>query len=195
MVQDTGAITQTHANVGSLLLTDYSLKENAEQIIATDSINEAFSKLQKQLDNENTRALAAEAKVLSDAKNYTDEVKNALLGEGIKDTFDTLVEIQNWIEGDGVNTAELTEAIATESNRAQGKENELSNNLTSFQEVAITQDKKFVYWEKEKIETDENGDEITTVEKKEYTIAELVKHIKELEDRIAQLEGNSEITE
>ena len=60
-------------------------------------------------------AYGAAANALNDAKTYTDEVKDALLGEGIKDTFDTLVEIQNWIEGDGVNATELTEAIAAEA--------------------------------------------------------------------------------
>ena len=195
MVPETGAITQTNANVGSLLLTGYPVEESDEQIAAKDSINEAFGKLQNQLNNEIDRATKAEAEVLSDAKAYTDDIKEALLGEGIKDTFDTLVEIQNWIEGDGVNTAELTSAIATETDRAKDKENELSNSLTSLQKVAITQDKKFIYWEKEKIETDENGEETTVIEKMEYTIEELVKHIKTLEDRIAQLEGNSEATE
>jgi hypothetical protein len=42
----TGAITQTNANVGSLALTDYSLGTNNGAIIATDTINTAFGKLQ-----------------------------------------------------------------------------------------------------------------------------------------------------
>lgn len=74
------------------------------------------------LDAEIARATAAEAKALTDAKAYTDDMKDALLGEGIKDTFDTLVEIQNWIEGDGVNATELSAAIAAEASRAQGEE-------------------------------------------------------------------------
>ena len=49
------------------------------------------------------------------AKAYADGIKDALLGDGIKETFDTLVEIQNWIEGDGINATELTEAIADEA--------------------------------------------------------------------------------
>lgn len=69
-----------------------------------------------------TKAYAdqAEADAVATAKQYTDDMKDALLGEGIKDTFDTLVEIQNWIEGDGVNATELSGAIAAE---AQLREN------------------------------------------------------------------------
>lgn len=48
----TGAITQTNANVGSLALTGYSLGINNGAIIATDTINTAFGKLQVQLNNE-----------------------------------------------------------------------------------------------------------------------------------------------
>lgn len=56
------------------------------------------------------------AQVLVDAKAYTDEMKDTILGgEGLKETFDTLLEIQNWIEGDGVNATELAEAIAKET--------------------------------------------------------------------------------
>jgi hypothetical protein len=78
------------------------------------------------LAEEKIRAEAAEAKTLQDANAYTDTVKANLLGDGIKDTFDTLVEIQNWIESDEVNTIELTSAIATETSRAQTAENELT---------------------------------------------------------------------
>ena len=73
------------------------------------------------LEGEIDRATKAEAKALEDAKKYTDDMKDALLGEGIKDTFDTLVEIQNWIEGDGVNATELSEAIAAEA-KTRGEE-------------------------------------------------------------------------
>jgi hypothetical protein len=48
-----------------------------------------------------------------------------LLGEGISDTFDTLVEIQNWINGDGVNATELTAAIAAETSARENAFNAL----------------------------------------------------------------------
>ncbi len=117
-----GALTETKNNISNLLLTDYSKKTNSEEINSTDALGDALSKLQTQIhiasDNlaqEKSRAETAEAEILQDAKTYTDTVKNNLLGDGIKDTFNTLVEIQNWIEGDGVNTTELTQAIADEA--------------------------------------------------------------------------------
>ena len=61
----------------------------------------------------------AEADALKDAKAYADEVKKAILtGDStteLKAAYDTLVEIQEWIEGDGVNATELTKAIADEA--------------------------------------------------------------------------------
>lgn len=75
----------------------------------------------KALADEIARAKEAEAKALTDAKAYTDDMKDAILGEGIKDTFDTLKEIQDWIEGDGVNATELSGAIAAEA-KTRGEE-------------------------------------------------------------------------
>ena len=57
------------------------------------------------------------------AKAYTNKVKTDILGEGITETFDTLVEIQDWINGEGVNATELTAAIAEEARlRKEGDE-------------------------------------------------------------------------
>lgn len=58
-------------------------------------------------------------------KKYVDNMKDSILGEGISETFDTLKEIQDWMEGEGVNATELTEAIAAETERAQSVENEI----------------------------------------------------------------------
>ena len=61
----------------------------------------------------------AEEDAVKAAKAYTDEVKKAILtGDStteLKEAYDTLVEIQEWIEGDGINVTELTEAIAAEA--------------------------------------------------------------------------------
>lgn len=53
---------------------------------------------------------------LAEAKAYTDETKVSILGSGqLNATYDTLQEIAAWIEGDGVNATELTNAIAEEA--------------------------------------------------------------------------------
>lgn len=85
---------------------------------AIEAINTEAATHAKQadLEAEIDRATKAEAQALVDAKAYADDIKEAILGgEGLKDTFDTLLEIQTWIEGDGVNTTELTTAIAAET--------------------------------------------------------------------------------
>lgn len=74
----------------------------------------------------------AEADALAAAKSYTDGVKNALLGDGIKDTFDTLVEIQNWIEGDGVNATELSSAIAVETKNREDADKAINDRIDAL---------------------------------------------------------------
>lgn len=49
---------------------------------------------------------------LNSAKAYADTIKNSILGENISETFDTLKEIQDWINSDGVNATELSQAVA-----------------------------------------------------------------------------------
>jgi hypothetical protein len=78
------------------------------------------------LEAEVSRATKAEADNLQAAKDYADAVKKSILtGDSeteLKEAYDTLVEIQEWMEGDGVNATELTEAIAAETKRAQTEE-------------------------------------------------------------------------
>ena len=64
---------------------------------------------------------------------YIDGVKKSILGTGeLKNTFDTLIDIQNWIEGDGVNTFELTEAIQAETNKRESADAGLSERIDAL---------------------------------------------------------------
>ena len=74
----------------------------------------------------------AEADALSAAKAYADDLKDAILGEGIKDTFDTLKEIQDWIEGDGVNATELTGAIAAEAKTREDADKAINDRIDAL---------------------------------------------------------------
>ena len=57
ITQTNGLVGVTFGNAGSLLLTDYVLGNNSNDIAATDSLNTAFAKLQKQIhDEESARA-------------------------------------------------------------------------------------------------------------------------------------------
>jgi hypothetical protein len=59
------------------------------------------------------------------AKDYADAIKKEILTgdstEELDKTYDTLLEIQKWMAGDGVNATELTEAIAAEA-KTRGEE-------------------------------------------------------------------------
>ena len=101
-------------NIGELLLTGYEQNENG-YITAQNSINQAFKALDVQAQEYNNNITAindVNNGILAQAKSYADGIKTAILGEGIKDTFDTLVEIQDWIENKGVDTDKLAEEIA-----------------------------------------------------------------------------------
>ena len=110
----TGSTIAKNRNVGELLLTGYEQNENG-YITAQNSINQAFKVLDAQAQeysNSITAINDANNGILAQAKTYADSIKTSILGEGIKDTFDTLVEIQTWIEGDGINAKELADEMA-----------------------------------------------------------------------------------
>lgn len=137
ITQVDGKITNVaRAAAGTLELgNEYKISDEGGAITAQDSLNSAFGKVEKNLSIEKARAEQAEANVLGEAKAYTDAAKKAILtGEStaeLKEAYDTLVEIQAWIEGDGVNTTELTTAIADEANRAKGEESRIEGLITS----------------------------------------------------------------
>lgn len=75
----------------------------------------------------------AESDAVAAAKKYTDEVKAGILGEGITETFDTLKEIEDWINGPGVNTTELTTAIAAETKAREEADTAIDGRLDSLE--------------------------------------------------------------
>lgn len=73
--------------------------------------------------------------VETNVKAYADDIKEAILGgEGLKDTFDTLLEIQTWIEGDGVNTTELTTAIAAETKAREEADEDFETRVSALED-------------------------------------------------------------
>ena len=79
----------------------------------------------------------AEEDAVKAAKTYTDEVKKAILtGDStteLKEAYDTLVEIQEWIEGAGVNATELTEAIALETKAREDADTAIDGRLDDLE--------------------------------------------------------------
>ena len=105
----------TYETIANVALTKEALEAKIGKV--EEAITAYATKAE--LTTETERATAAEAKALEDAKKYTDEVKKAILTgdteKELKEAYDTLVEIQEWIEGAGVNATELTEAITAEA--------------------------------------------------------------------------------
>ena len=125
-------------------LANGQVKTNKEAIDAINNTTtgilaqakaDAKAKADQALVDAKAYADTAEAEALAAAKAYTDEVKAGILGEGITETFDTLVEIQNWINGAGVNATELSEAIAAEA-KLRGDEDTRLAGLISAEEAA-----------------------------------------------------------
>lgn len=122
------AAKHTHANK-DLLDTYTQTEANLADAVAKkhEHANKAV------LDGISADKVAAWDAAEQNAKDYADDLKDAILGgEGLKDTFDTLLEIQNWIEGDGINATELTEAIAAEAKLRGEEDTKLQNQINAL---------------------------------------------------------------
>lgn len=113
-----------------------SIKKAEEDAIATaknyTDTREA-SILEVTAADATTKANAAE----TNAKAYADEIKQDLVGsEELEATFKTLKEIEEWMNGDGVNTTELTTAIAEESNTRNTADTQLAADIVTAQDTA-----------------------------------------------------------
>ena len=97
VTEEDGIVSANTANVGGLKLTDYTKGSDSGSVVATDSINQAFSKLEKQIDAEKDARAAA-----IDALDYTDTASAK--------TFVTKVD-----EADGVIST--TKGTITSSNK------------------------------------------------------------------------------
>lgn len=119
MVDGTLAITQTNANVGTRALTEYLIGSNNEDIVATDSINTAFSKLQVQIhEEEDNRAKTVtnlDTKLSTEINNLNTELSN---------------EINN------VNT-NLTNSIENEATTRTNAITNLQNKITAEETARI----------------------------------------------------------
>ena len=91
------------------------VKEGLEGAIADINGLAATHVTKDEFAAEQAARIAAEAKALQDAKDYTDEVKAALLGDDLTTTFDTLKAVQEWADEHGEQATELTTALATET--------------------------------------------------------------------------------
>ena len=94
-----GKFTITKEDLGTLTLGTYSKGNDNGDVAATDTLAQALSKLQTQInDEENARAKA---------------IKDLLGGENINAAFDTIQEIAAWLEGNDSGADGIIDAVAT----------------------------------------------------------------------------------
>ena len=131
-----GAITTLDAAVEAITGRVTTAEGKINTLVATDA-------------DKSAREIATE-----EAETAANAMKDAILGEGIKDTFDTLKEIQDWIEGDGVNATELTDALAgeaalrSEADEALGKRiDAIDNHSHANKELLDTYAQKVTAWD------------------------------------------------
>lgn len=120
-----GEIDALEAKVGTV-------PENNTVVGMIEAANEDIAENLAKIDAINNSGTG----ILAQAKAYTDTVKNNILGEGISETYDTLVEIQEWIEGDGVNATELTSAIAAEAKNREDADDALGTRIDGVKTTA-----------------------------------------------------------
>jgi hypothetical protein len=94
-----GKFTITKEDLGTLTLGTYSKGNDNSDVAATDTLAQALSKLQTQInDEENARAKA---------------IRDLIGGEELNAAFDTIKEISDWLAGNDNNVDGVIDAIAT----------------------------------------------------------------------------------
>ena len=123
------SITQTNANVGTRALTDYTIGTNNADIVATDSINSAFGKLQVQMHDEETNR----ANAITNLNNALTQTVNDL---DTKLSNDLSSEAQERAKQDGI----LQSNIDAEALARTNADNTLQGNINTEAEERAKQD-------------------------------------------------------
>ena len=137
MIDGTLAITQTNANVGTRTLTEYLIGSSNEDIVATDSINTAFGKLQVQMhEEEDNRAKAVtdlDTKFSAEVNNLNTELTTKI------NNLDT--ELSNEISNVNTNlTANIENEVTTRANAVTN----LQNKISTLEETVRAQDETII---------------------------------------------------
>lgn len=102
---------------------DATLKSNLEgQIAAAEG-------------NLTTAIATAKSEAIKDAKDYANELKATILGdnEKLKDTYDTLSEISEWIETHGADATDLATALAAETKAREDEDKAIDERLDALE--------------------------------------------------------------
>ena len=80
----------------------------------------------------------AAAAAESAAKAYADGIKSDLLGDDLADTFNTLKDVQDWVDTHGVEATNLSTALAVETKAREEADTALSSRIKAYEDVAAT---------------------------------------------------------
>lgn len=174
--EESGAISITNKNVGTLLLTGYQTKDSVSgDISATDTINDAISKLRYYQNVEISRATGAEQANATAITNEIDARTEAI--NSINEELSTLKTMPSTsITSDNIvnwnKQADWTQTDETAIDFIKNKPNNL-----------VTTTTEFIYTPEV---TGEDGS--ITAEAEKLTIQMLMDKVRQLESRISELE-------
>lgn len=115
---------------------DYADSKNVETITNANTYSDL--KDAETLGSAKTYADTKSESALNEAKAYTDSIKDSILGKDISETFDTLKEIQDWIQNNGVDATELSQAVATLTSNITKLTTDLATANTNISNVSST---------------------------------------------------------
>jgi hypothetical protein len=113
LTPSTGALTYKSANVGTLKLTDYLEESDTGFVVAEDTINSAFSKLQAQLKTEvaaREKAISDEAKARADADAEEKKAREDAIIQEVKDRNQAILDAVNDLDVE--DTADDTKYVS-----------------------------------------------------------------------------------
>lgn len=153
MTPATGATTDTRAYVGTLTLTQFEQKADNTDIASTDTINAAFSKVQQQINEEETARANAikteqetrstadktltdnlnqeiknratkDTETLTSANKYTDDAVSRIMGG--QETYQSFKDISDYISTHGKEASKMLTGIQTNTKNIEANTNNIS---------------------------------------------------------------------
>ena len=80
----------------------------------------------------------AAAAAESAAKAYADGIKSDLLGDDLADTFNTLKDVQDWVDTHGIEATNLSTALAAETKAREEADTALGARIKAYEDVKDT---------------------------------------------------------
>lgn len=159
MTPATGATTDTRAYVGTLTLTQFEQKADNTDIASTDTINAAFSKVQQQINEEETARANAikteqetrstadktltdnlnqeikdratkDTETLTSANKYTDDAVSRIMGG--QETYQSFKDISDYISTHGKEASKMLTGIQTNTKNIEANTKAIETNANNI---------------------------------------------------------------